>query len=244
MLGSVLHSSVLVHTSFAAALACHLARKLETPLLPATHVAGVLRDVYAECPDLLEAAAADLHAVRDRDPACTRFSQVLLHFKGWSALQTHRVTHHLWRCGRRALALALQARVSEALHVDIHPAAAIGRGVLLDHATGVVIGETAVIGDNVSILHHVTLGGAGDACGGRRRHPVVGHGVLLGAGVIALGAVILGAGCKVGAGSVVVTDLPDHCVAVGVPARIMRRGARDPVLTMDQTAEFLYEYVI
>lgn len=140
------------------------------------------------------------------------------------------------------LAVALQSRISEVFHVDIHPAATFGRGILLDHATGVVIGETAVVGDNVSMLHHVTLGGSGTGKG--IRHPTIGHGVLLGAGVSVLGNVTVGCGAKVGAGSVVVSDLPCHSVAVGVPARIVKQNSRsEPCQDMDQT-EGILDYVI
>ncbi|KAG2483383.1 hypothetical protein HYH03_017735 [Edaphochlamys debaryana] len=176
---------------------------------------------YAAEPDLVEAALADMQAVYDRDPACDKFSQVLLNFKGFQAVQCQRLAHWLWGRGRKTLALALQSHTSEVFHVDIHPAASLGRGIMLDHATGVVIGETAVVGDNVSMLHRVTLGGSGSGRG--VRHPRIGHGVLLGAGAVVLGPVKVGSGAKVGAGSVVLTDLPDHVVAVGVPARVVRR---------------------
>ena len=152
-------------------------------------------------------------------------------------MQCHRVAHHLWLRGRRPLALAVQSRVSEVLHVDIHPGARVGRGVMVDHATGVVVGETAVVGDGVSLLHHVTLGGSGTGRGAR--HPHIGDGALLGAGVCVLGPVTVGAGSKVGAGSVVVTDLPPHCVAVGVPARIVRTGlTADPSSDMNAVDDF------
>ncbi len=168
----------------------------------------------------------------------------MLQFKGYQAVQIYRVSHWLWNQGRQALALALQARVCELFAVDIHPAAVLGRGVMLDHASGIVIGETAVVGDNVSMLHHVSLGGSGTGRG--VRHPQVGHGVLLGAGVAVVGPVRVGAGTKVGAGSVVVTDLPAHCVAVGVPARIVKRDIRkEPVREMDQMADMiLMDFVI
>lgn len=145
--------------------------------------------------------------------------------------------HFSTSSGRRPLALAVQSRVSEVLHVDIHPGARVGRGVMIDHATGVVVGETAVVGDGVSLLHHVTLGGSGTGRGAR--HPHIGDGALLGAGVCVLGPVTVGAGSKVGAGSVVVTDLPPHCVAVGVPARIVRTGlTADPSSDMNAVDDF------
>jgi serine O-acetyltransferase len=209
-----------------------LANKLASPTLYSTQIKGIAEDVYAADPAVIESAMADLQAVLDRDPACDKYTQALLHFKGYLAIQSHRVAHHLWVQGRPALAIMLQSRISEAFHVDIHPAARVGRGILLDHATGVVIGETAVIGDNVSMLHHVTLGGSGVGKG--VRHPQIGHGCLLGAGVTVLGPVTLGAGAKVGAGSVVVTDLEPHSVAVGVPARVIKRTVSEPCDDMDQ----------
>ena len=243
LLASFLYSSVLAHRTFEQALAFVLANKLASPTLFSTQLKQLAEDAYARDPSIIEAAMADLHAVLDRDPACDRFSQALLHFKGYQAVQSHRVAHHLWATGRRALALMLQSRVSEAFHVDVHPAASLGRGILLDHATGVVIGETAVVGDNVSMLHHVTLGGSGVGKG-VRRHPQIGHGALLGAGVTVLGPVEVGAGAKVGAGSVVVTSLEPHSVAVGVPARIVKRATTsEPSEDMDQTGAFL-DYVI
>jgi serine O-acetyltransferase len=240
-LASFLYSTVLAHRTFEQALAFVLANKLASATLFSTQIKQIAEDVYAEEPGVIDAAMADLQAVVDRDPACDKYAQALLHFKGYQAIQSHRVAHHLWRRGRRALALLLQSRISEAFHVDIHPAAAVGRGILLDHATGVVIGETATIGDNVSMLHHVTLGGSGVGKGAR--HPQIGHGVLLGAGVTVLGPVTLGAGAKVGAGSVVVTDLEAHSVAVGVPARVIKRAVSEPCEDMDQTG-FLLDYVI
>ena len=144
----------------------------------------------------------------------------------------------------QALSLAFQSRVSEVFHVDIHPGAHLGRGVMLDHATGVVIGETAIVGDNVSMLHHVTLGGSGTGRG-ETRHPTVGHGCLLGAGVSVLGPIVIGAGSKVGAGSVVVLDLPPYSVAVGVPARVIKRDVtKEPVMTMDQCYDYYADYMI
>ncbi|KIY95944.1 serine O-acetyltransferase [Monoraphidium neglectum] len=240
-LASFLYSSILAHKTFEQALAFVLANKLASSTLYSTQIKQIAEDVYKEDPSIIDAAMADLQAVLDRDPACDRYTQALLHFKGYQAVQSHRVAHRLWNSGRRALALMLQSRISEAFHVDIHPAARVGRGILLDHATGVVIGETAAIGDNVSMLHHVTLGGSGIGKG--VRHPQVGHGVLLGAGVTVLGPVTLGAGAKVGAGSVVVTDLEPHSVAVGVPARVIKRAVSEPCDDMDQIG-FLLDYVI
>ena len=184
-----------------------------------------------------------MQAVLDRDPACDKYTQCMLYFKGFQAVQSHRIAHWLWNHGRKALAIALQSRISEVFHVDIHPAAVIGRGVMIDHATGVVIGETTEIKDNVSMLHHVTLGGSGTGKG--KRHPTIGHGVLLGAGVSILGPLTVGCGSKIGAGAVVVQNLPPHCVAVGVPARVVKRDTTcEPCDNMDQCKDFVHDFQI
>ena len=192
---------------------------------------------YREDPALVQCATADMQAVLERDPACDKYVMILLYFKGFQALQAQRIAHSLWLKGRQSLALLLQHRISEAFHVDAHPAAKIGKGVMIDHATGVVIGETAVVGNNVSILHNVTLGGTGTTDG--NRHPKIGDGVVLGAGTTILGPVNVGANAKIGAGSVVLQDIPDNSVAVGIPAKILRRERSkevvEPSLSMDQT---------
>lgn len=242
-LASFLYSSILVHNTFEKALSFILANKLASPTLFSTQLMKIMDDAYQQNPDIIESCIADLQAVKDRDPACDKYTQCLLYFKGYQAIQCHRIAHRLWQSGRKMLAIALQSRISEAFHVDIHPAAKFGRGILLDHATGVVIGETAVVGDNVSMLHHVTLGGSGTGTG--IRHPTIGHGVLLGAGVSVLGSVTVGCGTKVGAGSVVVTDLPCHSVAVGVPAKIIKKNTKqEPCQDMDQIQDFILDYVI
>nr|GEW66786.1 serine acetyltransferase 5 [Tanacetum cinerariifolium] len=188
---------------------------------------------------LLKSAVADLRAARERDPACFSFSHCLLNYKGFLACQAHRVAHKLWTQSRRALALALQSRISDVFAVDIHPGAKLGKGILFDHATGVVVGETAVIGNNVSILHHVTLGGTGKA--GGDRHPKIGDGVLIGAGATILGNVKIGAGAKIGAGSVVLIDVPPRATAVGNPARLVEGKEESkldecPGTSMDHTS--------
>jgi serine O-acetyltransferase len=195
-------------------------------------VRELIADAVEASPGIGQSIRADIRAIRDRDPAAKRFSEPFLYFKGFHALQTHRVAHWLWLEGRHALALFLQNRTSEVFAVDIHPAARIGNGILMDHATGVVVGETAVIEDNVSILHEVTLGGTGKAEGDR--HPKVRHGVLIGAGAKILGNVEVGRGAKVGAGSVVLEDVPPHCTVAGVPAKIIGTPDVDePALEMD-----------
>lgn len=242
-LASVLHSAILVHRSFEKTMAFILANKLATPTLLGTHLMRLILDAYEDDPDLLNACSADIQAVYERDPACDKYLQCLLYFKGFHAIQSHRVANWLWKKGRKSLALAIQSRISECFHVDIHPGAELGRGLMIDHATGVVIGETAIIEDNVAMLHHVTLGGSGTGVG--KRHPTIGAGVLLGAGAIVLGPVTVGAGTKVGAGTVVVRDLPCYAVAVGVPARIVKQDKScEPCVNMDQCSDFILDFQI
>ncbi len=232
VLASFLHATVLNHGSLEDALGFLLAGKLECSVLPAMLVRGLIVDTMEADPGIGRSIRADIRAVGDRDPAAKRYSEPFLYFKGFHALQTHRVAHRLWHQGREALALFLQNRTSEVFGVDIHPAARIGDGILIDHATSVVIGETAVIEDNVSILHEVTLGGTGKAAGDR--HPKVRQGVLIGAGAKILGNVEVGRGAKVGAGSVVLEDVPPHCTVAGVPAVIVGTPNVDqPALEMD-----------
>ncbi|CAG9466792.1 unnamed protein product [Pedinophyceae sp. YPF-701] len=241
-LASFLHSSIMAHSSLERAVSFVLANKLGNQTLMPVQLLSVFCEVLEQDPNIIDSIRADLQAVMDRDPACEAYIQILLFFKGFQAVTAHRIAHHLWETDRRPLALALQSRVSEVFHVDIHPAAKIGKGMLLDHATGVVIGETAVVGDNVSMLHHVTLGGSGTGKG--CRHPKIGHGVLLGAGANVLGPVRVGDGARVGAGSVVVSDIPHHSVAVGIPARVIRVDQkREPVDDMAQCG-FMYDYII
>jgi serine O-acetyltransferase len=228
-LASFLYATVLSHPSLERSLAFHLANKLCSSTLVSTLLYDLFVGSLAAHPTIRAAAVADLLAVRSRDPACAGFSHCLLNYKGFLAVQAHRVAHVLWAQNRRALALALQSRVAEVFAVDIHPAATIGKGILLDAA---VIGETAVVGDNVSILHHVTLGGTGNAVGDR--HPKIGDGVLIGAGATILGNVLIGASAKIGAGSVVLIDVPATSTAVGNPARLIDDAI--PGESMDHTS--------
>ncbi|CAL9754550.1 unnamed protein product [Musa acuminata subsp. burmannicoides] len=218
-LASFLYATVLSHPSLPRSLAFHLANQLCSPTLLSTLLYDLFLHSFSSAPSLLSDTVADLLAARQRDPVCHSFSHCLLYFKGFLALQAHRAAHLLWAQGRRPLALVLQSRVADVFGVDIHPAARVGRGVLLDHATGIVVGETSIIGDNVSILHHVTLGGTGKATGDR--HPKIGDGVLVGAGATILGNVRVGEGAKVGAGAVVLIDVPPKTTAVGNPARLV-----------------------
>jgi serine O-acetyltransferase len=232
ILGSFLHRVILRHPSFEQALAYLLAGKLEDQTLDAITLMEVITECFSEAPGIALKSRKDIEAIASRDPACDYFSQPLLFFKGYHALQSQRISHQLWHNGRKTLALYLQSRISEVFAVDIHPAAKIGEGILLDHATGIVIGETAEIDDNVSILHAVTLGGTGKDHGAR--HPKIRHGVLIGAGAKILGNVEIGAGAKIGAGSVVLNDVPAHCTVTGVPAKIVGCPKFDePALEMD-----------
>ncbi|PHU08145.1 putative serine acetyltransferase 5 [Capsicum chinense] len=218
-LASYLYSTILSHSSLERSLSFHLGNKLCSSTLLSTLLYDLFLNTFSTDPELRAAASADLLAARYRDPACVSFSHCLLNYKGFLACQAHRVSHKLWSQSRRPLALALQSRISDVFAVDIHPAAKIGKGILFDHATGVVVGETAVIGNNVSILHHVTLGGTGKI--GGDRHPKIGDGVLIGAGATILGNVNIGEGAKIGAGSVVLIDVPTRTTAVGNPARLV-----------------------
>ncbi|OMO67334.1 hypothetical protein CCACVL1_20608 [Corchorus capsularis] len=244
-LASYLYSTILSHSSLERSLSFHLGNKLCSSTLLSTLLYDLFLNTFSSDPSLRAAAVADLRAARVRDPACVSYSHCLLNYKGFLACQSHRVAHRLWNQSRRPLALALHSRISDVFAVDIHPAAKIGKGILFDHATGVVIGETAVVGNNVSILHHVTLGGTGKACGDR--HPKIGDGVLIGAGATILGNVKIGAGAKIGAGSVVLIDVPPRTTAVGNPARLVggkekpSRHEECPGESMDHTS-FISEW--
>lgn len=217
LLAPLLQDQILRHPRLDAALAHVLALRLDGGMLGADALQSLAQEAMACRPDIAACVAADIVATRDRDPACTGLIDPLLYYKGLHALLGYRVAHWLWGSGRKALARWLQSRVAQCLGVDIHPAARIGRGILLDHAHGVVVGETAVIEDDVSILHGVTLGGTGKECGDR--HPRVRSGVLLGAGALILGGIEIGRGAKVGAGSVVLRSVPPHVTVAGSLAR-------------------------
>ena len=231
VLASSLHATILTHDTLECALSFHLAGKLDSATLTGLAIREVFDEAYAKSPEIGVALRADLAAVRERDPACAGLLTPLLYFKGFHALQTHRIAHWLWNEGRRALALFFQNRVSELFDVDIHPAARIGKGILIDHGTGVVIGETAVVGDDVSMLQGVTLGGTGKEHGDR--HPKIHPQVLIGAGAKVLGNVHVGHGAKIGAGSVVLIDVPPYCTAAGVPATLVGDCDEAAGLTMD-----------
>ena len=233
MLGRTVDHGLLAHESFADALAHRLAHKLEDADLGAACLAPLLMEAMEDCPEIAAAAAEDLMAIRERDPACTDLLTPFLYFKGYHAIQTHRVAHHLWRHGRPHAARFLQSRMSEVFGVDIHPNARLGRRLMFDHGTGIVIGETAVIEDDVSMLHSVTLGGTGKE--GGERHPKVRRGVLIGAGAKILGNLDIGEGAKIGAGSIVLHNVEPYTTVVGNPAKpVGPRNTTMPALTMDQ----------
>lgn len=232
ILASFLHATILNHRGMEEALGFHLAGKLEGPALPAMLIREVIDSAFAADSEIAAAVRADIQAVHTRDPASRGCWEPFLHYKGFHALQAHRIAHWLWNENRHALALFLQNRISEVFAVDIHPAARIGRGLLIDHGTSIVIGETAVVEDNVSMLHEVTLGGTGKETGDR--HPKIRRGVLIGAGAKILGNVEIGECSKIGAGSVVLDDVPPHSTAAGVPAKVVGSPIEsEPSLSMD-----------
>lgn len=236
LLASFLYNTILNHETLERALAYHLANKLANANLQPISLMELFLQIMQQDPEIPKAVRADIIAVRHRDAACKSYSTPLLYFKGFHAIESYRMAHWLWVHGRIAMALALQSRISEAFGVDIHPAARMGRGCFIDHATAVVIGETAVIGNNVSMLHGVTLGGVGNETGDR--HPKVGDGVLIGAGASLLGNIKIGEGAKIGASSVVLHDIPPHRTAVGVPAKVVGRPRCDnPGLEMNHTID-------
>ena len=233
LLGGLIHSSLLHHSSMERALAYRFSLKLTSGEMSEQILREIADEAYAVDPDLAQAARADLMAVFERDPACHRFLQPILFFKGYQAVQAYRVGHWLWKAGRIDLAYFVQMRVSEVFGVDIHPAAVIGRGIMIDHAHSIVIGETAVVGDNVSMLHSVTLGGTGKEDGDR--HPKIGDGVMIGAGAKVLGNIHVGHCSRIAAGSVVLQDVPHNTTVAGVPARVVgEAGCAQPSQTMDQ----------
>lgn len=225
--------SVLNHETFEAAVAFRVASTLDHGALGSQFIAHAFREAVSANPEIGEAFRADLSAVYDRDPACQRYIEPLLYFKGYHALQAYRLGHWLLSDGRKDFALYLQARVSSVFSVDINPAARIGKAIFLDHAHSIVIGETAVVEDEVSILHGVTLGGTGKESGDR--HPKVRCGVLIGAGAKILGNIEVGACSLVAAGSVVLKDVPANTTVAGVPAKVVgEAGCSEPALSMDQ----------
>ncbi|MGR0277828.1 serine O-acetyltransferase [Marinomonas dokdonensis] len=233
ILASFFNTTILRHDSLCSALSFLLASKLDSISIPAMVLREVFEEAMAdEASNIVSFIEQDIVAIKDRDAACETLTTPLLFFKGFHALQTYRVANWLWKNNRKSLALYLQGQMSMAFSVDIHPAATIGGGVMLDHATGLVVGETCVIEDNVSILQSVTLGGTGKEHGDR--HPKIRSGVLIGAGAKILGNIEVGVGAKVGAGSVVLEAVEHHTTVAGVPAKVVGHNTeQEPALVMD-----------
>ncbi len=235
-LGGFVHATVLAHERLEESVCHRLAQRLNHSDVDAGLIAKTFNQVLAAKPEIGDIFRADLQAVYDRDPAVDRYIEPLLYFKGFHALVTHRFAHELWNAGRKDFALYLQSQSSRIFGVDINPAARIGRGIMLDHATGIVIGETAVVGDNCSILQNVTLGGNGKETGDR--HPKIGKNVLLAAGAKVLGNISVGDCSKVAAGSVVLQAVPPNKTVAGVPAKVVGdSNCPEPARTMDQRLE-------
>lgn len=232
-MGTFYSRRILQHDSLATALSDLLTTKLATGDIPYSSLKAVFDEAYLRDPTILQQTENDLLATKQRDPAVRYYSTALLFFKGFQALQAWRVAHWLWGQDRQGMALWLQSQISEVFTVDIHPAARIGSGILVDHATGIVIGETSVLEDNISIMQGVTLGGTGKESGDR--HPKIKCGVLLGTGAIVIGNVTIGKGAKVAAGSVVLKDVEPHTTVAGIPAvKVGKPAAEQPALDMNQ----------
>lgn len=243
LMGGVAHSAILHHPSFESALSYRVAEKLAAPEMSALILRELAERAYADEPAIGRAARADIVAVYERDPACNRMLQPLLYFKGFLAVQAYRLSHYLWTHDRKDLALYIQMRTSESFGVDIHPGAQIGQGIMIDHAHAIVIGETAVVGDDVSMLHSVTLGGTGKE--GGDRHPKIGDGVLIGAGAKVLGNIHIGNCTRIAAGSVVLRDIPPCKTVAGVPAKIVgEAGCERPSHLMNQIVNEMPEDIL
>ena len=221
-MSKLLQQGVLNHTSFSEALVNRLALKLSNDEINATSLKDIIEKTLQRTPEIVDAALADMRAVYERDPACHSLIQIFLFFKGFIALQAYRISHSLYCHQQREMAYHIQSRVSELFCIDIHPAAILGRGIMIDHAHAIVIGETATVGDNVSLLHSVTLGGTGKISGDR--HPKIGNGVVIGAGAKVLGNIQVGDRSCIAAGAVVLRDIPSLCTAAGVPAKFIEKN--------------------
>ena len=235
MLASFLHQTVLRHSSIDRVLAFHLSSKLASPVMDSRALNEIFFQALDSDTRISKAMQADIVAYYERDPACDAYYLPLLDYKGFHAVQAHRINHWLWQHGRKTLAYFLQNRASEVFGIDIHPAARFGHGIMVDHGTGLVVGETAVLGNDISILHGVTLGGSGKE--GGDRHPKISDGVMIGANASILGNIRVNDCAKVGAGSVVVHDVPAHSTVVGVPARVIGQGNVRPSADMDQSLD-------
>jgi serine O-acetyltransferase len=232
-MASFVYATVLNHDRLEDAIVHRIAQRLDNHVVNAELIRSSFEGALADDPTIAEAMRVDIAAVYDRDPACHRYIEPVLYLKGFHAIEGHRLAHWLWKQGRRDFAYYLQSRSSEVFQTDIHPAVQMGKGIFLDHATGLVIGETAVVEDDVSILQDVTLGGTGKEDGDR--HPKIRQGVLIGAGAKILGNIEVGRCSKVAAGSVVLRPVPANSTVAGVPARLIgEAGCKEPARTMDQ----------
>ena len=232
VLASFLHATILNHEELECSLSFHLANLLDNPSAPAMMLRELILEALRDDSEIRGAIRNDLNAILERDSACQELYIPFLYFKGFQALQIHRIGHWLWTHDRQPLALFLQSQMSRQFSIDIHPAARFGHSIMLDHATGLVVGETAVVGNRVSILQSVTLGGTGKEDGDR--HPKIGDGVLISAGAKILGNIHVGEGAKVGAGSVVLQDVPAHTTVAGIPAKVVGKPtSNSPALDMD-----------
>ncbi|WP_159715034.1 serine O-acetyltransferase [Blochmannia endosymbiont of Camponotus nipponensis] len=221
ILTNFMYVTLLKHKNFKDALIYILSKKLTNADIPVIDVTKILEDIYSADDKIIISAAQDIHAIRLNDPSITKYFTPFLYLKGFHALQAHRISHWLWNHNRQELAMYFYNHISTVFNVDIHPAASIGCGVMIDHATGVVIGETSIIENNVSIMQSVTLGGTGKVIGDR--HPKIRQRVMIGAGAIILGNIEIGYGAKIGAGSVVLHSVPPHSTVAGKPAKVIKK---------------------
>ena len=235
-LSSFFHSHLLKHDSLAGALAYSIATKLESQHVSAMVVHELVLMAFNAQPELVDVVAEDIQAFYQRDAACEQYMSPLLYFKGFHALECYRLAHYLWNNDKSLMAYYVQSQIAHLFDVDIHPGATLGKGILIDHATGVVIGETCVIEDNVSMLHGVTLGGSGCGQHSGQRHPYIESGVLIAAGAKLLGCIRIGCNTKIGAGSVVLEDMPAQATVVGVPAKVVGKSLGAPSASMRHTS--------
>jgi serine O-acetyltransferase len=234
VLSTFVYTTILNQQRLEDAVIHRIADRLHAAEVSANIIRSSFDEMFRSNPEWGETLRIDIAAVYDRDPACDRLIEPILYFKGFHAIQTHRLAHWLWHNGRKDFALYLQSRSSQVFQTDINPQAKLGKGIFLDHATGLVIGATCVIGDDVSILQGVTLGGTGKETGDR--HPKIASGVLIGAGAKILGNIHIGQCSRVASGSVVLKNVPDHVTVAGVPARVVGKtgDCTEPSRDMDQ----------
>jgi serine O-acetyltransferase len=236
VLAAFMYSTVINARSLEDCVIYRICERLDHPDMQAVLLRQTFEEMLSDWPEWSTILRVDIQAVYDRDPACTRFIEPVLYFKGFHAIQTHRLAHWLWNRGRKDFALYLQSRSSSVFQTDINPAAPMGRGIFLDHATGLVVGSTAVIGNNVSILQGVTLGGTGKESGDR--HPKIADGVMIGAGAKILGNIKIGCCSRIASGSVVLKEVPPNSTVAGVPARVVgEAGCQEPSRSMNQVID-------